>query len=107
MRISEPVLSTKPIIKKYEHSLIMGTLPTAKKFTYQNPDEQKEKESLIYTNNRIFALIKDRLISLGFNSAQDRARAYAKFNTGYYETEYGNTHILVISKIWVLPYSVS
>ena len=77
----------------------MGTLPTAKKFTYTDLNAQNEKNNLILVNNRLFAQIKELLIAHGFNSVSARARAFARFNTGFYETDMANTHILEITKI--------
>lgn len=99
IRITEPVLSTKPIIKKYNHAIVMGTLPKAKKFTYNEPQNIQEKSELIYKNNQLFSQIKTKLIELGFNGSSYRARVFAKFNVGFYDTDMANTHILEITKI--------
>lgn len=97
--MSTPVLSTKPILKKYDHSIIMGTLPKSKEFTYQSPEQNQLKKDLIYKNNTLFASIKARLIKLGFDSVAIRQRAFGTFNASFYEMDLGNTHTLEISKI--------
>lgn len=100
MKISEPVLSTKPIIKKYNHALVMGTLPTAKKFTYQNQEDLIAlKQELIFKNNQLFAQIKHRLIELGLYSGALREKAFAMFNSGYYDMEIAREYTLEITKI--------
>lgn len=99
LKMQEPVLSTKPILKKYNHSIIMGTLPKSKKFTYDTPEKKQEKKDLIYKNNQLFQQVKSRLIELGLNSVGLRQRAFGTFNTSFYEMDLGNTHTLEISKI--------
>jgi len=99
MQIAEPVLSTKPILKKYEHALLMGTLPTGKKLSNLSPEQIEEKKTLIYRNNRLFAEIKDKLISMGFNNVSIRANVFARFNANFYEMDINKTHTLEITKI--------
>ena len=99
MRIQEPVLSTKPIIKKYDHSLIMGTLPKSERFLYKDQLMKQQKKELILKNNYAFMEVKKRLVELGISSQSLRQTAYARFNSGFYEMDAGNTHTLEITKI--------
>lgn len=97
MRNPKLSLSSKPIIKKYDHALVMGTLPKGKTFT--NEDEKEKKQALIRQNNILFGNIKNRLIELGMTSMPLRQSAFARFNGEFYETDAGVTHTLEISKI--------
>ncbi len=102
MHIAEPVLSTKPIIKKYEHALVMGTLPKNQPLSSDNQESKKQKETLIYLNTSTFSKIKAKLIELGLTSSAQRQYAFSMFNSAYYETEAGNQHTLEITKILIV-----
>lgn len=102
MRISEPILSTKPIIKKYEHALVMGTLPKNQTISSDNPEAEKEKETLIYLNTTTFSRVKAKLIELGLASSAQRQFAFSMFNSAYYETTASNQHNLEITKILIV-----
>jgi hypothetical protein len=97
MQNPKPRLSAKPIIKKYDHALVMGTLPKGKTFVQTN--EEETKQMLIRQNNMLFSSIKNRLIQLGMTSMPLRQSAFARFNGEFYETDAGVTHTLEISKI--------
>lgn len=100
-QVQSPVLSTKPIIKKYDHNLVLGTLPQGSTFEGKSPEEKQAKAKLVYANIDMFGKIKKKLIELGMASASDRAMAFGKLNSNYYETDAGNTHTLELCKILI------
>lgn len=101
MKITQPAVSTKAIIKKYDHNIVLGTLPKGELFTSDNMQEIENKQKLIAYNNSIFAQIKNELIARGMTSASMRQTAFARFNMEFYETDVATTHTLEISKILI------
>ncbi len=101
MKIAQPAISTKAIIKKYDHNIVLGTLPKGQLFTSTNSEEVENKRKLIAINNSIFSEIKNALIGLGMSSATIRQTAFARFNMEFYETDVATTHTLEISKILI------
>lgn len=101
MKLALPVASTKSIIKKYEHALVLGTLPKSKTFVGETNLEKEEKQRLIIANNKLFSIIKIRLIALGMTSMSMRQTAFARFNVEFYETDVARSHTLEISKILI------
>lgn len=84
--IESPVLSTTPIIKKYEKALINGTYPKGEPLEYSGI-KAKEKEDLIIANKRAFNEMKQQLIRLGLFDLGSIKTAFKSLNLGYYYIE--------------------
>lgn len=83
MQINSPVLSTTPIIKKYDKSLLNGTVPKGESIKYTDYRET-ERESLIIANKQMFSKVKDELTRLGMVDKSNRKTAFKMLNLAYY-----------------------
>ena len=99
LRLEAEPISANAIIKRYDKNLTLGTLPKGMVFDYESPEKKQEKAALILENNRLFGMVKKRLIELGLSTIPARQMAFARFNGEYYETDAGRSHTLEITKI--------
>ncbi|MDY2695717.1 MAG: hypothetical protein SOV27_00965 [Eubacteriales bacterium] len=83
MQINSPVLSTTPIIKKYDKALLSGTVPKGESIKYTD-FRQTEREDLILANKQMFAKVKDELTRLGMVDKSNRKTAFKMLNLAYY-----------------------
>ena len=85
MSAKSPTLNVKPIIKKYDTALKMGTLPDLKLSNTKEGLYFKEKMA----NRMILAFnqVKARLMELGFTTTNSRKSAFACLNLGYYNVK--------------------
>ena len=90
MQVKSPVLSSKPIIKKYIESLKLGTLPEEKTLSISD-QELVDKNEFIALNLSAFADIKERLTQLGVLMVNQRKNIFATLNAGYYELSTNGT----------------
>lgn len=100
MRVNKPVLSTKPILKKYSSEISRGKFPEWKVYDY-DPTKTEEKKRYVQLNKEIFFKIKERLIELGLTDAVERQQAFGKLNEGYYFMEDGKSYLLEVAKILI------
>lgn len=82
LEIKSPVLSSVPIVKKYNSALLKGTIPQDVKIEYRDI-RQQERQTLITANTRVFDDIKDKLFSIGCDPTKI-ALTFANLNLGYY-----------------------
>ena len=99
MKLESPYISAKPIIKKYDHALKMGTLPKSQTFEHKTISEQSQRDEYLSLMTDYFAIIKNQLIDLGMTSVTLRQSAFARFNGEFYETDMAKSHVLEISKL--------
>lgn len=86
MRLDSPVLSSVPIVKKYDKALVKGTYPQGESLVYSDI-RQDERKYLINQNQIVFNEIKDELSRLGFIDTGVRKTAFKMLNLGYYYIE--------------------
>lgn len=98
MRLDSPVLSTTPIIKKYDKSLILGTYPQGEPLVYSDR-RQQERSSLINQNKIVFNEVKEELERLGLIDKASKKNAFKMLNLGYYYIEDPRTSALEIVSI--------
>lgn len=82
LEIKSPVLSSAPIVKKYNSALLKGTIPQDVKIEYRDV-RQQERQTLIKANKRVFEDIKRKLYSIGCDVKLISA-TFANLNIGYY-----------------------
>lgn len=82
MSAKSPTLNVQPIIKQYNKSLVLGTLPKGQIFTTTDPFE---KDGLVYRNVDTFGKIKQKLIELGMVSSAQRVEIFTLLNSNYYD----------------------
>ncbi|MBO7528164.1 MAG: hypothetical protein J6T74_09815 [Clostridia bacterium] len=90
MQVKSPVLSSKPIVKKYIELLKLGTLPEEKALAISE-QELVDKNELIALNLSAFADIKERLTQLGVLMVNERKNIFSTLNAGYYELSTNGT----------------
>ncbi len=86
MELKSPVLSTKPIIKKYDKALINGTYPKGEPIVY-NDFRDSERQALINANKLKFNEILRELSRFGINDVSSRITAFRHLNLDYYYIE--------------------
>lgn len=86
MQINSPVLSTTPIIKKYDKALIKGEYPKGYPVVYTDIRES-EREGLILANKIMFTKVKEQLVRLGLVDKSNKKTAFKMLNLGYYYIE--------------------
>ena len=96
MRLDSPVLSTVPIVKKYDKALVKGNYPDGEPLVYS--DVRKEERKILINQNKIvFNEIKDELTRLGIVDIAGRKTAFKMLNLGYYYIEDPKTSHLELS----------
>ena len=86
MRLPSPVLSSVPIVKKYDKALCMGTYPVGEPLEYT--DRRKEERTYLVRQNQIVLNeIKDQLLRLGLYDVGSQKTALKMLNLGYYYIE--------------------
>lgn len=100
MSVKKPVLSAKPILKKYSSEISKGTIPSWKTYEY-DPAKSEERKRYVALNKEMFFKIKEQLIGLGLTDATARQQAFGRLNEGYYFMEDGKSYLLEISKILI------
>lgn len=86
MNIESPVLSTTPIIKKYDKALVKGDYPKGQPIVYSDI-RQSEREDLILANKIMFNKVKEQLVRLGLIDKSNKKTAFRMLNLGYYNIE--------------------
>ena len=86
MGIASPVLSTTPIIKKYDAALQKGTYPKGEPILYTDY-RNVERERLILANKQAFMQIKEEFNRIGLFDKCARINAFKMLNLGYYFIE--------------------
>lgn len=86
MQLFSPVLSTTPIIKKYDKALKQGTYPKGESIVYSD-FRNEEREDLILANKKAFMSVKDELYRIGLYEKGQVKNAYKMLNLGYYFVE--------------------
>ncbi|MBE7075045.1 MAG: hypothetical protein E7376_03615 [Clostridiales bacterium] len=103
MQINSPVLSTKPIIKKYDEALKLGTYPKNAPIEYTDY-RKEERRQLLIQNQIVFNNIKEELTRLGFVDKASRKMAFKMLNLGYYFVEDPKTGSLELTTLLYYDY---
>ncbi|MBE7082827.1 MAG: hypothetical protein E7378_04070 [Clostridiales bacterium] len=86
MKISDPVMSVTPILKKYNKALTLGTWPKGEPVEYK--DSRKDKiQQLILDNELMLAYIQQKLFQMGFYSNAYVIKFLQSVNQAYYFVE--------------------
>lgn len=83
MKIASPVLSTVPIVKKYDKALVLGTYPVGEPLVYTDY-RKDERKRLVLQNKILINEVKEELSRLGLFDAGSQKTAIKMLNLGYY-----------------------
>ncbi len=96
--IKSPVLSTTPIIKKFDKQLTLGTYPKGEPVVYTDI-RKTEREDLIVANKNALVELKKQMIRLGLPDKSSCKNALKMLNVGYYFVEDIKTTTLEMSTL--------
>ncbi len=86
LKAQSPVLSTTPIIKKFDKALIANTEPKGDSLEYTGI-QKEQKEDLINANKQKFLEVKRELDKFGLITPSEKINAFKSLNLGYYFVE--------------------
>lgn len=96
--MSDPVLSSKPIVKKFNSSLVKGTWPKSETKIYKDKSEQL-LEDLKLKNQDIFLDIIEILKSKNLSTQYQRRKVFELLNLGYYSLSESKMQNLEIASL--------